>query len=166
MQPIEVLLIEDNPGDAFLVRLILAESQTPVRVHLAQDGMEALLILASDVVHPDLIIVDLNLPHISGHQVMERYRQNDIPVVVFSSSWDDEDRRRALALGAREFVRKPLGAQEYRAAVCAMVDKWALRREQPAPAGPAQYQRAEPKSKRTRPTARKSSGKYSTQNAT
>jgi CheY-like chemotaxis protein len=160
------LLIEDNPGDAFLVRLILAESKTPIRVHLAQDGMEALLILASDVVHPDLIIVDLNLPHISGHQVMERYRQNDIPVVVFSSSWDDEDRRRALALGAREFVRKPLGAQDYRAAVCAMVDKWALHPDQPIPAVPAQKQKAEPKSKRAQAGARKGAGKYYTQKAT
>jgi CheY-like chemotaxis protein len=127
MKPIEVLLIEDNPGDAFLVRLVLAESETPIKVHLAQDGMEALLMLASEAVRPDLIILDLNIPNISGYQVMERYPQKEIPVVVFSSSWDQEDQRRSLALGAREYVRKPLGAEAYRDAVCRMVEKWAVR---------------------------------------
>jgi CheY-like chemotaxis protein len=165
MRPIEVLLVEDNPGDAFLVRLVLGESHTPIRVHLARDGMEALLMLASDAVQPDLIIVDLNLPHISGHQVMERYHQQEIPVVVFSSSWDEEDQRRSLALGAREFVRKPLGAQDYRKAVCQMVEKWALRRDQTVPVGTAHNQHAEPKSESRRAGGRKRSGKYSTRSA-
>ena len=160
MAPVEVLLIEDNPGDAFLMRLILAESKTPITVNLAHDGMEALLMLASDAIHPDLIIVDLNIPHISGHQVMERYRQKDIPVVVFSSSWDEEDKRRSLALGAREFVRKPLGAEAYRQAVCHMVEKWALHREsedQPAADRPGRS------AKRSRTRASKGTPKASAQ---
>jgi CheY-like chemotaxis protein len=127
MKPIEVLLIEDNPGDAFLVSLVLAESETPIKVQLARDGMQALLMLASDAVCPDLIILDLNIPNISGYQVLERYPQKEIPVVVFSSSWDKEDRRRSLALGARDYVRKPIGAEAYRDAVCGMVEKWARR---------------------------------------
>jgi CheY-like chemotaxis protein len=155
MKQLEVLLIEDNPGDAFMVRLVLAESQTSVKVHLARDGMEALLMLASESVRPDLIIVDLNLPNISGHQVMERFRQNEIPMVVFSSSWDEQDRRRSLALGAREFVRKPLGAKAYRDVVCRMVEKWALRRDDAQPKGSDPGQDIKPKSRRSR--------KYSTQ---
>lgn len=163
MKPIEVLLIEDNPGDAFLVRLVLGESQTPIKVQVAQDGMQALLMLASDAIHPDLIILDLNIPNISGHQVMERYRQNEIPVVVFSSSWHEEDRDRSLALGASEFVRKPIDAHAYRECVCRMVEKWALRREDPAPVKPVSEQKTPPRPRAA--VRRRRPGKFSTQSS-
>jgi CheY-like chemotaxis protein len=129
MKPSEVLLVEDNAGDALLIAQVLADSEIPVKLHHARDGMEALLLLANKVNKPDLVILDLNVPNLSGCAVLERYHPKDVPVVVFSSSWDDGDRRRSLALGAQEFVRKPIRLQAFKDAVCGMVEKWAVRRD-------------------------------------
>jgi len=86
MRPIDVLLVEDNVGDEFLIALIVGEAPVPVRLHVARDGVEALFKLAQHGVHPDLVILDLNLPAVSGHDVLRLYHPNDVPVVVFSSS--------------------------------------------------------------------------------
>ena len=84
--------------------------------------------LAHQMGKPDLVILDLNVPNLSGHAVLERYHPTDVPVVVFSSSWDEGDRQRSLDLGAQEFVRKPMRLEEFKSAVCGMVEKWAVRR--------------------------------------
>jgi CheY-like chemotaxis protein len=124
VEPIEVLLVEDNAGDALLIRQILDESSTPINLHVANDGMQALFMLAGDLVHLDLIILDLNLPILSGHTVLERFHPANIPIVVFSSSWNTGEVQRGLALGAREFVRKPMDLESYRNAVRGIVEKW------------------------------------------
>jgi CheY-like chemotaxis protein len=62
MHPLDVLLVEDNVGDEFLIALIIGEAPVPVRLHVARDGVEALFRLAQHGVHPDLVILDLNLP--------------------------------------------------------------------------------------------------------
>ncbi len=130
IKPSEVLLVEDNAGDALLIAQVLAEdSSISVHLHHARDGMEALLMLANGVTKPDLVILDLNVPNLSGCAVLERYHPKDVPVVVFSSSWNEADRRRSLELGAQEFVRKPMHLQAFKDAVCEMVKKWAVRRD-------------------------------------
>jgi CheY-like chemotaxis protein len=124
MKPIEILLVEDNAGDAFLIREVLRESLTPINLHVARDGMQALLMLAGYLAKPDLVILDLDMPNISGHAMLEKYHPNNVPIVVFSSSWNDSDAQYSLASGAREFVRKPTDLQAYRNAVSGMIEKW------------------------------------------
>jgi CheY-like chemotaxis protein len=93
------------------------------KLHVARDGMQALLMLAGHLVKPDLVILDLNMPNISGHAMLEEYHPNDVPVVVFSSSWNDSAAQCSLASGARAFVRKPTDLQAYEDAVCGMIEK-------------------------------------------
>jgi DNA-binding response OmpR family regulator len=132
MKPIEVLLVEDDTGEALLIGEILAGSPLPVSLRIARDGMAALLMLASGVFQPDLIIVDLSIPYISGHGVIERFHPNDVPVVVFSSSLNEADKLRAIELGAREYVQKPMDLRAYTDAVRGIVEKWTLQRAKTA----------------------------------
>ena len=89
MKPIEILLVEDNAGDTLLIGEALRESSTPINLHVARDGMQALLMLAGYLAKPDLVILDLNLPNLSGQAMLEKYHPNDVPIVIFSSSWND-----------------------------------------------------------------------------
>ena len=127
-RPVEVLLIEDHHAEALLIQEILAESLRPLNLRIARDGMEALLMIASGPLLPDLIIVDLNLPYISGHGVIERFHPKDIPVIAFTSSQNEADRQLALEHGARDYVRKPMDLREYTDAVLGIVERWAPRR--------------------------------------
>jgi two-component system, chemotaxis family, response regulator Rcp1 len=126
MKAVEVLLIEDNAGDTLLIRQVLADCSTPIQLHVARDGEQALLMLTDPSLKPDLILLDLNIPRISGLTLLEQWKSMNMPVVVFSSSTDEGERRRALLLGAREFVSKPLGFEEFTSAVCGIVRKWAV----------------------------------------
>src|ERR1700732_4883603 len=102
-KPVQVLLIEDSAGDALLTGQIVAESPVPIRLVIARDGVQALTMLDDPGFQPALIILDLNIPLISGHAVLERNTRKEIPIVVFSVSDDQRDMQRALALGAREY---------------------------------------------------------------
>jgi two-component system, chemotaxis family, response regulator Rcp1 len=125
MNPSEVLLIEDNAGDALLIGQALAEGRVPVHLLIARDGEQALQILGEPDFKPDLIILDLNLPKISGHSVLASCVKSTA-VVVFTASVDGEDEGRVMLLGAKEFVRKPLDLKDYKVAVCRMVRKWVV----------------------------------------
>jgi DNA-binding response OmpR family regulator len=72
----------------------------------------------------DLVILDLNLPGLSGYDVLEQIDPKQTPVVVFSVSSDEMHAQRALELGAREFVRKPIQVEMYRIAVLKMIETW------------------------------------------
>ena len=124
MKPIEVLHAEDNAGDALLVATILKECPVPVHLHTVRDGMDALTLLADGTLQPDLVIVDLNMSHISGHRFIEQYHPENVPVVVFSSSENPADIKRALHLGASEYVQKPGTLAAYTDAVLGMIQKW------------------------------------------
>jgi CheY-like chemotaxis protein len=124
MKPVEVLLIEDNAGDALLIGQILAECQLPVRLHVARDGEQALLMLADTNLKVALIVLDLNIPKISGNALLKRYTRRDVPVVVFSSSWNEAEIQESLALGACQYVQKPTDIQAFTDAVCGMMLKW------------------------------------------
>ena len=131
MRPTEVLLIEDSAGDALLITQILEDSPIPVRVRHARDGGEALMMLETHVSQPDLVIMDWNMPIVSGSGVLERYHPRHVPVVVFSSSWNEAERRRSLELGAQEFVRKPMHLQAFKDAICGFVERWADQKKSP-----------------------------------
>jgi chemotaxis family two-component system response regulator Rcp1 len=124
MNPSEVLLVEDNAGDALLVGQALAECALPVHLHIARDGEQALQMLRESNLKPDLVILDLNIPKISGYAVLASYPLEQTPVVVFTASQNEVDRDRAFSLGASGFIRKPMELDEYKNAVCGMVQKW------------------------------------------
>jgi CheY-like chemotaxis protein len=123
---IEVLYVEDSAGDALLTKHILSEFLQPVKLSIARDGSQALTMLADDDFKPDLIILDLDLPLLSGFEVLERNPRKDIPVVVFSASMQTSDVERTLLLGAKEYIHKPTDTPDYRKAVLGMVRNWAM----------------------------------------
>src|ERR1700691_1486166 len=103
----EILLVEDNAGDAVLIRQILADAAVPVNLHIVRDGEQALTLLSDAHFKPALIILDLNIPRITGLALLERWKSEKTPVVVFSSSLNEAERTHVMELGAREFVQKP-----------------------------------------------------------
>ena len=123
-RPFDVFLIEDNAGDAVLIRQILAQENSAIRVHVAVDGEQALYMLVDEDIQPALIILDLNVPKIPGLSLLARWRSSPVPIVVFSSSWNDAEINRAIELGAREFVHKPNDLDEFAHAVSEIVNRW------------------------------------------
>lgn len=130
MEKMEILLVEDNAGDAVLIRQILADASVPVNLHIVRDGEQALTMLSDADFHPALIILDLNIPRISGSVLLERWKAQKVPVVVFSSSLNDAEQARVMELGAREFVQKPTDIQAFSAAVCGIIERWAGHRNE------------------------------------
>jgi CheY-like chemotaxis protein len=123
---IEVLYVEDSAGDVLIMGHVLREFLQPVNISIARDGGQALAMLADERFKPDLIILDLNLPVLSGLEVLERNARKEIPVVIFSASGRTSDVERTLSLGAKEYVRKPIDLHSYRDAVIGMVCKWTM----------------------------------------
>ncbi len=108
----EILCVEDNPGDVRLVKMILDEIPIPHHLSVAQDGARALDQLRdSSAPKPDLVLLDLNLPKVSGFEFLERVRSdmtlNVLPVVILSSSATAGDVQRATALGVTAYFQKP-----------------------------------------------------------
>jgi len=127
-EPVHILLVEDYAGDTLLVQQVLATCPVAYKLHIARDGEQALQMLADPNLKADLIILDLNLPRITGLGVLERYHSKDIPIVVFSGSSLETDREFALALGATEYVQKPIDLTAFTDAVCEIVVKWVGRK--------------------------------------
>jgi CheY-like chemotaxis protein len=124
MQRAEVFLVEDNPADVLLVRVALAQVPSPPELLVANDGEQALAMLNSPDFQPLLIILDLNMPRLDGQTVLQQYGQKNIPIVIFSSTQNKAEVQRALSLGAREYVQKPIGFEPYAEAVRGMVERW------------------------------------------
>lgn len=122
-RPRHIFLIEDNAGDILLIRQTLDSLGLPIQVHVARDGDQALFMLAEGHFQPDLILLDLNLPKVSGSWFLERSRPQ-VPVVVFSSSSNPNDIRQAVALGVKEFVQKPSDLNQYAERVCRIIRDW------------------------------------------
>jgi two-component system, response regulator len=118
----EILLVEDNSGDAMAVRLAVAEASATANLRVARDGEQAVALIENTDFRPSLIILDLNIPRIPGSALLERWQ--GIPVVVFSSSQNDAEKANVLALGAREFVHKPTDLDAFHHAICGIVERW------------------------------------------
>jgi two-component system, chemotaxis family, response regulator Rcp1 len=107
-----ILLVEDNAGDAELMRMALAEARPDCRLRVVGDGEEALALLSGGAV-PDLLVLDVNLPRLSGHEVLADLRASRdarlrrLPVVVLSSSGSPEDVQRSYDLFASSHIVKP-----------------------------------------------------------
>ena len=132
-RPIEILLVEDDPVDVRLTTQQLADSKVRNTVSVVGDGAEALAFLRreppfEDVPRPDVILLDLNMPVMDGHQFLEVIKQDPvlvlIPVVVVTTSDEDEDIIRSYQLHANAFVTKPIGLDEFGKVVRAIEDFW------------------------------------------
>ena len=125
--PVDLLLIGDSLGEAGLIQDAISRLPVPVNLHVALDGQQALLMLSNPHFKPDLIVLDLNIPKISGRELLELWKGNQIPVVVLSSSMNPEARELCLAAGAREFVTKPVELEGFEEAVRKIIEQWGSR---------------------------------------
>ena len=132
-RPIEVLLVEDNPGDVRLTREALKEGKVCNNLNVAADGIEALAYLRREGTHagsarPDLILLDLNLPRMDGREVLEVIKADpalrNIPVVVLTSSQAERDIVRAYDLRANCYVSKPVDFDQFIIVVKSIEDFW------------------------------------------
>ena len=131
--PIEILLIEDNPGDVRLTQEMFRDSRLRNHLSVATDGAVALAMLRREgpyagAVRPDLILLDLNLPRMNGRQVLAAIKNDDllrrIPVVVLTTSRAEEDIQQSYALHADRFLTKPLNLDEFAVVVTSIEDFW------------------------------------------
>jgi two-component system response regulator len=132
-RPIEVLLIEDNPGDAHLTRLALEESKICINLNVVQDGVEALHYLHREGKYhqatiPDLILLDLNLPKKDGREVLADIKSDSllrrIPVVVLTTSQAEEDIVKAYNLFANCYITKPVDFDRFVKIVQSIEEFW------------------------------------------
>lgn len=127
---LQVLVVEDNPGDVRLLEEAFGELQAKVEMHVAQDGARALEMLfdGEDNWVPDLVFLDLNLPKVTGHEVLSRLKEHaatrKIPVIVLTSSRADTDVRRAYDAHANAYIRKPTSLDELIACVRGFKSFW------------------------------------------
>ena len=132
-RPVEILLVEDNPGDVRLTREALHEGKVRNNLNVAPDGVEALAFLRKQgayagAVRPDLILLDLNLPKKDGREVLEEIKADpalrNIPVVVLTSSQAEQDIVRAYDLHANCYVTKPVDLDQFIRVVQTIEDFW------------------------------------------
>ncbi|MFC8427401.1 response regulator [Streptomyces sp. NPDC057253] len=124
--PIDVLLVEDDPGDELMTREAFEDNKIGNTLHVVRDGEEALDFLYrrgehTEAPQPDLILLDLNLPKYDGRQVLEKIKSDPelshIPVVVLTTSAAEEDILRSYKLHANAYVTKPVDLDQFIAAV-------------------------------------------------
>ncbi len=117
LQVVEILLVEDNPGDVRLTREALKDSKIVNNLHVVVDGVEAMAFLRregkfADAPRPDIILLDLNLPRKSGNEVLAEIKQDEdfkrIPVVVLTTSDDERDILTSYNLHANCYITKPV----------------------------------------------------------
>ncbi|MGA2611149.1 MAG: response regulator [Terriglobia bacterium] len=132
-RPIEILLVEDNPGDVRLTVEILKETKVRNTLTVAGDGIEALDVLRrtgryTHAVRPDLILLDLNLPKKDGRQVLAEIKADSvlrrIPVVILTSSKAEEDIVKSYNLYANCYVTKPVDLEQFVKVVKSIEDFW------------------------------------------
>ena len=132
-RPIEILLIEDNPGDVRLTQEALRENKVRNKLHVVEDGVEAMAFLRregkyADVPRPDLILLDLNLPKKDGREVLAEIKSDEdlgrIPVVVLTTSQAEEDILRAYGLNANCYVTKPVDLDRFFEVVKSIESFW------------------------------------------
>ena len=143
MKPPPILLVEDDPDDLELTLLALRDAKVANELVVARDGVEALDFLfatgphaARDAsVRPVVVLLDLKLPRVDGLQVLQKIRADprtrDLPVVVLTSSDEEEDRNRSYALHVNSYVRKPVDFGRFQEAVRQLGLYWTVLNEPP-----------------------------------
>ncbi len=130
---IDILLVEDDPGDVELTREGLAAGKLFVNLHTVDDGIKALRYLRNeepygDAVRPDIILLDLNLPRMDGRETLKEIkadaRLRRIPVIVLTTSEADIDILKCYDLGASCYIAKPVGFEAFLKVVRSLEDFW------------------------------------------
>ncbi|MDA8287245.1 MAG: response regulator [Actinomycetota bacterium] len=120
--PMELLLVEDDPGDVVMTREALEDSKLLIELHVVSNGEEAVAYLRNeapfgDAARPDLVLLDLNLPRLSGREVLEIVKADPgllrIPIVILTTSESEEDVLRSYELHANAYVTKPVGFESF-----------------------------------------------------
>lgn len=133
LQPIEILLVEDNPGDVRLTQEALKEAKVHTNLNVVEDGVEALQYVHNetsyaDAERPDLILLDLNLPRMDGRQVLEELKQDpalrQIPVVILTTSEAEQDILKSYDLHANCYITKPVDLHQFMRVVQTLEDFW------------------------------------------
>ncbi|MBC8099078.1 MAG: response regulator [Armatimonadetes bacterium] len=133
LMSIEILLVEDNPGDVRLTREALRDGKLHNVLHVVQDGVEALDFLQrrgtyADAPRPDIILLDLNLPRMSGREVLALIKNDPalqtIPVVVLTTSDDERDILASYSLHANCYITKPIDMKQFVVIVQSIKDFW------------------------------------------
>jgi len=132
-KPVEILLVEDNPGDERLTREALQEGQLASQLHVVHDGVEALDFLHRrgsyrNAVRPDLILLDLNLPRMDGREVLAEIKRHPelkrIPIVILTTSQSEQDVSYSYDLHANCYVTKPVRFDRFISVVRLIEDFW------------------------------------------
>jgi len=132
-RPIEILLVEDNPGDVRLTKEALNEGKVLNKLHVVEDGVEALAFLNqegkyADVSRPELILLDLNLPRKDGRHVLAEIKANGdlrrIPVVVLTTSHSEVDIVKSYDLNANCYITKPVDLDQFISVVKSINEFW------------------------------------------
>ena len=119
---VEILLVEDDPGDVLMTREAFADYKVRNQLHVVSDGADAMAFLRqegdyADRPRPDLILLDLNLPRMDGRQVLEAIKSDpelsSIPVVVLTTSEAEDDVLRSYSLHANAYVTKPVDFEQF-----------------------------------------------------
>lgn len=138
-----ILLVEDNPDDEELTRLALQESNLTNQLFVARDGQEALEWLFCEGQHadrepcfiPSLILLDLKLPKKTGLEVLEAIRSNErtrrMPVVILTSSKEEQDVIHGYNLGANSYIQKPVDFEQFTQAIRQLGVYWMVLNEPP-----------------------------------
>jgi two-component system, chemotaxis family, response regulator Rcp1 len=133
MIPVDILLVEDNEGDARLAKEVLNESKILNKVYHVVDGVEALAFLRkegkyADVPRPHLILLDLNLPRKDGREVLAEIKRDEclkkIPVVVLTTSNDEQDISKTYNLHANCFITKSIDFEQFIRVIRSIEDFW------------------------------------------
>jgi chemotaxis family two-component system response regulator Rcp1 len=132
-EPIEILLVEDSPGDVRLTREAFKDAKVHMNLHVASDGTEAMAFLRregdyANVPRPDLILLDLNLPKKDGREVLGEIKESptlkSIPVVVLTTSASEADILKSYNLHANCYITKPVGLNGFLDVVKSIDDFW------------------------------------------
>jgi two-component system, chemotaxis family, response regulator Rcp1 len=132
-QSIEVLLVEDSPGDVRLTREALSEANREIKLHVACDGVEAMEFLRregrhADAPHPDLILLDLNLPKMDGREVLAIIKADAtlklIPTIILTTSESEADIKQSYRLQANCYLSKPVQLDAFEDLVKSINDFW------------------------------------------
>jgi len=138
--PIEVLLVEDSPGDVRLTREAFRDANRSIHLHVASDGVEAMAFLRREGVHvraprPDLILLDLNLPKMDGREVLADIKDDDslrtIPTVILTTSEAEADVVTSYQLHANCYLSKPVQLDAFESLVKSINDFWLTRAKLP-----------------------------------
>lgn len=133
VRPVQILLVEDNPGDVRLTIEALKEAKVINKLTVVKDGMEALSLLRRQGQHahaarPDLILLDLNLPRKDGREVLAEIKADDnlkrIPVVILTTSQDEQDVLKSYNLYANCYITKPVDLDQFITVVKSIEDFW------------------------------------------